>query len=262
MILKRLPRRMLFFAGIVITLLLLLTLVNFIPAFHLETSGMHKIEGNWLDVCYEDEEAAALDTFTLADSRAGELASLLGITQKQHIVVYIYDDQSVMQRKKYGLIASLLGLDWYIGDNIGTNIILTSPANPGKVHDYDNNKYAVLHELVHAYNSVLNDRMTYWVDNGLAGYLSEQKPGYPVCEAYPIPTLEQTRVDGLLSPITFSDFGGYPYSYIYIEYLVYTYSWGQVSAYAKSGDYMQEFGCNEQEIYDGWVVWAKMHYSA
>lgn len=35
-------------------------------------------------------------------------------------------------------------------------MLLTSPANPGKVHDYDNNKYAVLHEIVHAYVSVMN----------------------------------------------------------------------------------------------------------
>ena len=59
--------------------------------------------------------------------------------------------------KKYGFVAPLLGLDWYIGDNIGTDVILTSPANPGDVHTYDNNKHAVLHEIVHAYISVLNE---------------------------------------------------------------------------------------------------------
>lgn len=62
---------------------------------------------------------------------------------KQRILLkgwVIYDHQSTMQKKKYGYIGPLLGLDWYIGDNIGTDVILTSPANPGKVHDYDNNK--------------------------------------------------------------------------------------------------------------------------
>ena len=41
-----------------------------------------------------------------------------------------------MQTKKYGLIGPLLGLDWYIGDNRGTNVLLTSPANPGVITSY------------------------------------------------------------------------------------------------------------------------------
>ena len=64
-----------------------------------------------------------------------------------------------MGNRKYAksrTIGPVLGLDWYIGDNIGTDVILTSSANPGKVHDYDNNKYAVLHEIVHAYINVKN----------------------------------------------------------------------------------------------------------
>ncbi len=42
--------------------------------------------------------------------------------EKQNVNVYIYDYQNAMQAKKYGYVAPLLGLDWYIGDNIGTNI--------------------------------------------------------------------------------------------------------------------------------------------
>lgn len=34
---------------------------------------------------------------------------------------------------------------------------MTSPANPGKVHTYDNNKYAVLHEIAHAYIQYLEE---------------------------------------------------------------------------------------------------------
>lgn len=68
----------------------------------------------------------------------GSIAQKLGFTEKQDINVYIYDHQNTMQTKKYGLIAPLLNLDWYIGDNRGTDVILTSPANPGEVHDYDN----------------------------------------------------------------------------------------------------------------------------
>lgn len=144
--------------GIVI-FLIAAVIINFIPTFSLKTSNMKMLSGNWVNVYYESEEVAAKDVFQYADEATSDIAQKLGFTEKQDINVYIYDYQSTMQTKKYGLIAPLLNLDWYIGDNIGTKVILTSPANPGKVHDYDNNKYAVLHEIVHAYISVLLTRI-------------------------------------------------------------------------------------------------------
>ncbi len=142
---------------------IVLIFINLIPTFSLKTKYMKVYEGEWLNVYYEKE-------------RAEELAQLLGIQEKTDINIYIYDDQRIMQTKKYGFIALALNLDWYIGDNIGTDVLLTSPARPGKVHTYDENKNAVLHELVHAYNSVINPKMSYWLDNGIATYLSEQVP--------------------------------------------------------------------------------------
>ncbi|HEX3037834.1 MAG TPA: hypothetical protein VHO94_02430 [Oscillospiraceae bacterium] len=258
---KKIIKRILKIAVIILGVFVLLFAINFIPTLNLKTNGMSIIKGNWVNVYYETEKAAATDTFQLADKRAGELAKLLGITKKQDINIYIYDKQSTMQTKKYGFIAPHLGLDWYIGDNIGTNVILTSPANPGKVHDYDNNKNAVLHEMVHAYNSSLNNHMTYWVDNGLAGYLSQQIPNKDLCNYCPIPTLKQTQVSGIIALITFENFGGYEYSYTYIQYLVETYSWDKVVQFAKSGDYKGAFGIGESEIYSGWVKYVRTHYS-
>lgn len=144
--------------SIIVTLVLII-IVNLIPTWNLKTKSMHEIDGRWINVFYEKEEDAAQDVFKLADAEAEKLAAKLGFHEKQDVNIYIYDYQNTMQRKKYGLIGPLLGLDWYIGDNIGRNVILTSPANPGKVHDYDNNKYAVLHEMVHAYVSVLNPKV-------------------------------------------------------------------------------------------------------
>ncbi|NLJ95893.1 MAG: hypothetical protein GX321_01960 [Clostridiales bacterium] len=236
----------------IILILVLLLIINFLPTMSLATRKMSVFVGNWVNVYYENEKDAARDTFELADKRAGELATLLGITEKQDINIYIYDNQKTMQRKKYGFIAPLLGLDWYIGDNIGTSVILTSPANPGKVHDYDNNKNAVLHEIVHAYNHLINPDMTYWVDNGLAGYLSGQKPGDDMTIYGAIPSLKQTQVKGILAPITFANFNGYPFSYTYIEYLNYTYSWDRIQKFARTGDFETSFAASEQEIYNGW----------
>ena len=254
-------RKIIWAFGLLFFIFLLIGFVNFIPTFQLKTQGMNVYSGKWIDIYYEQEKAAAQDTFLMADQRAGELADLLGITAKQNIAIFIYDNQSTMQQKKYGFLAPLLGLDWYIGDNIGTNVILTSPANPGKVHDYQTVKNAVLHEIVHAYHSVLNKNLSYWLDNGLAGYLSDQKPDHSLCNDSLPPTLAQTQVSGRLAPLTFANFGGYEYSYTYIEYLVKTYSWAKVKEFIKSEDYQLEFGSTEQAVYEDWLSFLKSNYT-
>ncbi len=248
-------------AALVLAALLSIVLINFLPAFSLRTPDMRQIEGKRVTLFYETEEAAAQDVFALAEARGGELAALLGLTQAKPVEIYIYDQQRVMQTKKYGLIAPLLHLDWYIGDNVGTRVLLTSPANPGPVHDYESNRRAALHELVHAYNSLLNPRMSYWVDNGLAGYLSEQRPSYPVASYSPLPTLAQTRVHGPFAPVMFANFSGYEYSYTYIEYLANTYGWDAVKRFAGDGDFLSAFGADEASLYETWAVFVKSAYS-
>lgn len=236
---------------------MIIVLVSFIPTLRLANRRMSVFVGDRVNVYYETEREAARETFELADASAAELADLLGVTDKQKIDIYIYDKQKTMQRKKYGLIAQFLGLDWYIGDNIATDIILTSPANPGSMHDYNSVKNAVLHEMVHAYNHILNEDMTYWIDNGLAGFLSDQKPEPEYIDGMTIPTIKQTQVKGLLGPVKFSNFGGYPYSYTYIEYLDNTYSWDRIKIFAKTGNYIEAFGVSEQKIYDGWIEYIR-----
>ena len=63
------------FGGILIVVSLII--INFIPTWSLQTGSMQKIEGNWLNVYYEAEEAAAQDVFNLADKEAEGLASIL-----------------------------------------------------------------------------------------------------------------------------------------------------------------------------------------
>jgi len=232
--------------------LVLAVLVNFIPSIRLAGKNMSVFVGDRVKVYYETEKEAAREVFDLAEKRAHELAERLGVAEKRIIHIYIYDSQKKMQTKKYGYIAALLGLDWYIGDNIGDNVILTSPAGHGTQHDYESVKNAVLHEIVHAYNYIINRDMTYWLDNGVAGYLSGQNPGD--IKAYgPVPTLEQTRVKGLLAPVKFTKFNGYAYSYNYIEYLDKTYSWDKIRQLIRTGDFKSAFGAGEEEIYQGWV---------
>lgn len=245
------------FRGVLIALgvLVLITAVNFVPTISLKTSEMTTLDGNWIDVYYETEEAAAKDVFAYADAEAALIAEKLGFSEAPDVNVYIYDSQSTMQTKKYGLIVPILGLDWYIGDNIGTDVILTSPANPGEAHTYDNNKHAVLHEIVHAYVSVMNEDVDLWLTEGCALYLTNGTPFYrEYIEQLGVPTYRETCSN---SPLTFADCGGYTYAHTYIEYIDTTYGWDAVLELIESEDYEAVLGKSREDIYEEWVTYIK-----
>lgn len=252
-------RKKFFYAfGGILLITVILSILNFIPTWNLKTSSMTKLEGNWCNVYYETEKGAALDVFELADEQTEQIAKDLGFLEKQDVNIYIYDDQKTMQRKKYGFIGPMLGLDWYIGDNIGTNVILTSPANPGPVHDYDNNKYAVLHEIVHAYISVENPNIRLWLTEGTALYLTNGEPFYKeYLNSMNIPTYADTKTK---NPITFSNCGGYTFAHTYIEYLDNTYGWDQVCELLVSENYEEIFHKTQKEIYKEWVAYIENYY--
>jgi hypothetical protein len=241
--------------GIIFVISAMLVFINFIPTLRLKTSNMQVIEGQWVNVYYEKEETAAKDVAQLADTRAGELAKKLGFSKKQNVNIYIYDHQSTMQRKKYGLIGPMLGLDWYIGDNLGTNVILTSPANPGKAHSYDDNKQAVLHEMVHAYVSIINPRIRLWLTEGMALYLSNGKP-LDKADIYNmhIPTFSETKTS---NPIKFANMGGYTFANSYIQYIDKQYGWDKLMLLIKTEDYEKVFGKSEEDIYNEWEKYIK-----
>ncbi len=162
--------------GIILGLLLVFFGLSFIPTFFIRTPGMNGLKGQYVTVYYEQEKEAALDIFLLAEKESDRIAQALGFTTSQDVCIYVYDRQSVFQTKKYGWIGLLLNLDWYIGDNRQTNVLVTSPANPGTVHGYDGTKEVAIHEMVHAYNSIINKRMPLWINEGLALYLTDESP--------------------------------------------------------------------------------------
>ena len=242
----------------VLCIIILACIVNMIPTISLKTSDMSVMEGQWVDVYYQTEKEAAEDVFQYADSQTEAIANKLGFDGKQDVKIYIYDVQSTMQTKKYGYIGPLLGLDWYIGDNIGTNVILTSPTNPGPVHSYDNNKYAVLHEVVHAYISVRNSDISLWLTEGIALYLSNGEEFYKdYLNDIAIPTYKDTCTQ---NPIRFSKCGGYTFAHTYIEYIDVTYGWNQVLQLIATEDYEECFKKSQKEIYEEWVAYIKNYY--
>lgn len=243
---------------IVLGILVLIVTVNFIPTLYLKTNGMTKLDGKWIDVYYETEAEAAKDVFEYAEVETEAIAEKLGFSKAPDVNVYIYDYQRTMQMKKYGFVAPLLGLDWYIGDNIGTDVILTSPANPGDVHTYDNNKHAVLHEIVHAYISVLNEDIDLWLTEGCALYLTNGEPFYrDFIEQLGNPSYKETCSN---NPLVFSNCGGYTYAHTYIEYIEVTYGWNAVLDIVESEDYKEVFGKSREAIYNEWVLYIKEYY--
>lgn len=237
---------------IVIGILVLLLGINLIPTLSLNNKGMKQLQGVHCQVFFEKEEVAAQSVFQLIEAEAQRISQALGI-QSQVIPVYVFDHQMTMQTKKYGYISSFLQLNWYIGDNRGSNVLLTSPANPGEMHSSESVLQASLHELVHAYNHLLNPKMSYWLDNGLAGYLSNQIPQDNLVQSVPIPSYQETKVYGWLAPLQFAGMGGYEYSYTYVEYLASTYPWEQVVELVRTGDYEASLGVSEFEVYQAWV---------
>lgn len=241
-----------------IVILLVLTIINFIPTWNLKTKGMNIIKGEFVELYYEAEKDAAEDVFELADLQAEKISAKLGFTTKQNIKIYVYDNQSTMQTKKYGYIAPCLSLSWYIGDNIGTDVILTSPANPGQDHDYDSVRYAVPHEIVHAYVSVVNPKIKLWLTEGMALYLSNGQPFYKrYLQSIHIPSYKDIQTS---NPIKFSDIGGYSLAHIYIEYLEKEYGWGSVLELIRSENYEEVFSKSENDIYIEWIEYLQNYY--
>lgn len=242
----------------VVLAMALAVLANFIPTWNLKTSGMQELKGEWVNVYYEREAEAARDVLDFADCETELVAEKLGFTEKQNVNIYVYDSQKTMQTKKYGYIAPLLGLDWYIGDNIGTDVIITSPANPGEMHNYNSIKNAVPHEVVHAYVSVMNKDISLWLTEGAALYLTNGEPFYREMLGYmEIPTFEAVQSN---NPITFSNKGGYTFAHTYIEYLDKTYGWDKVLKLIETENYSDCFGKTEEEIYSEWVEYLQDYY--
>ena len=237
-------------SAVIVLMILTVIVIMIWPVLQLKTAGMKCLRGEWIDVWYEDEREAAEDLFQYADLQVRGIAEKLGFTEKQNVSIYIYDSQKTMQSKKYGWIAPLLGLDWYIGDNIGTNVILTSPANPGKEHSYNSVREALPHEIVHAYISVINPKIALWLTEGCALYLTNGEDfRMEYLEEYGIPSYEETMTG---SPLVFAKCNGYQFAHTYIEYLDRTYGWDRVMALLKTEDYEAVFGKTRREIYDEW----------
>lgn len=240
--------------------LALIAAASFIPVLWRKAPGMQALTGRYVQVYYQKETAAAEDVFALAEATAEGITDRLGLSGAPPIDIYIYDSQVRMQQKKYGLIIPLLGLSWYIGDNLGDDVILTSPAASGTAHDYDTIKEAALHEMAHAYVYTMNPSIRLWLTEGMALYLTNGQPfRREILSRQAIPSFADTRTK---NPIHFSNMGGYTFAHTYIEYLEQAYGWDAVLRLIVSQDYEAVFHKSEEAIYGEWADYLRSYPEA
>lgn len=108
--------------------------------------------------------------------------------------------------------------------------------------------------MVHTINYQINPKLSYWIDNGVAGYLSNQVPPNNFMEWNDIPSYKDTKTE---NQIKFGNMGGYQYSYSYVQYIDELYGWEAVQRLIKGESYEEIFEKSEQEIYDDWVKFLK-----
>ena len=238
-------------AVVIIICILAIALVQTLPVFFPKPLGSKSIIADNISLYYQSgDEKGAKEVFELLNEKSDEIYTKMNFVSNTHTNVYLYKTQWQLAIREAGFITLIIAPPWHIGDSHNGNIMMVSPYTPVKVHSHDSILTATLHELVHSIVYQVNPNLSYFWDNGLATYLSEQKPEQAMIEAMPVPTLQDMHTDNGLE---FGEMGGYAFSYNYIEYLDQTYGWEKVVNYASGkGSYEEIFNRSEEDIYTDW----------
>ncbi len=240
-------------------ILITLITISIMPTLTLKQRGMESYIGENVNVYYEKENEAAYDVFSCAEEQITQLREKLEVEIDDPINIYVYDRQETFQTKKYGLFVRYIDLEWYVGDNVKNEVILTSPASEGLLYTYDSMVEITLHELVHAMNYLINPKLSLWINEGVALYLTNGNPPRYLLDYYSdTPSLKQMQTS---NPIAFANMGGYDFSYTYIKFIDETYGWDYVLKLMSNTDYREVFGKSEEVIYDEWISFLTIHYT-
>jgi len=236
--------------------LIVIVLINFIPTLSLQTKDMMSMEKSHFIIYYEkNDENAAVDISNKLEKGYSLVANSISVSPDYKTKVYIYNGLDKFHMKKYGLLGKIVGPEWYIGDNIKNKVIIVSPNSPGKQHNYEDTTDAALHEYIHTLMWSINPKLSKFLNEGMAGYVSGNAK--PSLKFNYIPAYEDTKIT---NPITFGNHNMYPISYTYIEFLDKTYGMEKVLKLIKTEDYSQTFGKTEKEIYEEWITFFKSSY--
>lgn len=245
-------KRWLKILGGILLALVIIVVINFIPALNKQDSGMSVMDNEYFTFYYFPDDEGAQDVYDLALSEAPRLIEDLRLEDIDKIEIYIYEDQDLMQRKYVGYAAYLMDLPWFIGGANQNQLVMVSPATPNEIHDYDTILQTILHEIGHTYNYQLNPNLDLWLDEAMAMVLAGQGANSTPTNAIgvPIPTYQQSKTQ---NPLTFQEIEGYLFARLYANYLIDEYGYDAWLQLLKSGDYDATYNKDQEAIYDEWV---------
>lgn len=236
---------------IIVSCIVVLAIIQTLPVFFPKSIGSKSIIDKNILLYYQSgDEKGAKEVFDLLKDKSKEIRTKMNFKSDIPTKVYLYKSQKRLAIREAGFITLTFAPSWYIGDSHNGNIMMVSPYTPVKSHNHDSILNATLHELVHSIVYQINPKLSYFFDNGLATYLSQQKPDEKIMSSMTVPTLKDMHTENGLK---FGNMGGYSFSYKYIEYLDKTFGWEKVVAYASGkGDYKEIFEKSEEDIYKDW----------
>lgn len=244
---------------ILVFVFVMIVVVQSLPVFILKNIGMKNMYGKYVNVYYDsDDESGSNMVFDKLENTMQQISNKLNYETNTNTDVYVYKNQSSLHIRKFGLITLIMAPDWYIGDNKGPVALMVSPNTDVNGHNEESIMSAATHELVHTINYRINNKLSYFIDNGVATYLAEQKPHENLTEVIPIPSIEFLDVENELE---FGNNGGYQYSYVFIEFLDKEYGWSSVIELIQGNkSYEGIFFKNREEIYNEWIEYLKTYY--
>jgi hypothetical protein len=207
---------------VVAAVLAVITLVNFAPMISRRTPRMEQYESHGITVYAEPTDRAEVDRIAARISdRTASVVGALGATSASGISIIIYPSNKVLHRKTIGLAGVFLP-DWFIGNNTTDFVLITSPANPGPVHDRE----------------------------GIALYLAGQTPTFATIRHYRDISFQEFSLNG---PIRFANVGGYALAYTLIDYITTEFGWQAVVDLIEPGATNQSvLGISDRELYEQW----------
>jgi len=230
-----------------------LGLVNFSPMLSIHTPGMNMYEAEGITVYAVEADADEVPRIAgrIADSR-DRVVSSLGDAEPEVIDVVIYPNAWALKRKTIGLAGVLLP-DWYIGKNTDDSVLIVSPEKPGPSHTRESVEQAAVHEFVHVLTDRQHKQMGYWLKEGFALYLAQQKPNLSAVRAHRDITYEEFSTPNAMQ---FANVGGYSLAYKMMEYLETEYGWEKVLGFLTPGTtYEDVTGITKQDFFTQWKGW-------
>lgn len=238
--------------GAVLLVILIILVINFIPVFNKQESGMVSRDNEYFTFYYFEDDEGAEDVYNLGLTEAPRIIENLRLDDAEKFEIYIYDDQETLQRKSIGFVSYLTDLPWFIGGFGNNQVVMVSPAAPNELHDYDALMQTILHEIGHAYNYQLNPQMDLWIDEGMAMVHAGQGEGSSPADGIgmTIPTFQETQTE---NSYTFSQINGYFYARLYADYLIEVYGYDAWLQLLKTNDYDSVYGKDQEDIYNEWL---------